>query len=139
MLVGTASGTSVTYVQGNPDHPINQGSLCSKGQATAQVRTVDGADNCKRITQPMYRGPGDTDWTPIGWVQAINQIAQRIKDTRDATTVLEEEIDGDWTPVNRCEGIANLGGACHDNEECYLLVKLLRALGLVYIEHQARI
>jgi formate dehydrogenase major subunit len=66
-------------------------------------------------------------------------IAAKIKATRDATTVEMEDIDGTLTPVNRCDGIACLGGAAHDNEECYLLVKLMRALGLVYIEHQARI
>ena len=163
ILVGTKiddpyvdSGTSehVTYVQGNPDHPVNQGSVCSKGQALAQLRTVDGALNPRRLTQPLYRGSGATTWTPVSWTWALDSIANRIKATRDGpnlgwsgfdpnspamNTTLEDEIDGDWYPANRCTGIASLGGAAHDNEECYLLVKLLRALGLVYVEHQARI
>ncbi len=131
LVVGTIDDAPyVTHVEGNPDHPINEGALCSKGAAMSQLRTVDGALNPRRLTTPMRRGAGDTDWTPIDWTTAIDEIAGRIKGTRDATTV---EAD------NRCTGIASFGGAAHDNEECYLLVKLLRALGLVYIEHQARI
>ncbi len=136
---GTTSTNNVVYVQGNPDHPINKGTLCSKGQAIGQLRTVDGALNPNRLTQPMVRRPNATSWTPISWNTALTEIADHIKTTRDANTTTEEMIDGSWTPVNRCEGIACLGGAAHDNEECYLLVKLTRALGLVYIEHQARI
>ena len=148
ILVGsTSSAPYITYVQGDPDHPINQGSLCSKGQGMAELRTVDGALNPKRLLEPMKRLPGATTWTPISWNTALTEIAQKIKDTRDGTnpytlqpnTTIWEEIDGVPTPVNRCEAIACLGGAAHDTEECYLLVKLMRALGLVYIEHQARI
>jgi len=155
ILIGTSSSDPDTvYVQGDPDHPINRGSLCSKGQAMGQLRTVDGALNPKRLTQPLYRAPGDTEWTPKSWAWTINQLANRIKNTRDSAnpgytgsdpnspeynTTTEELIDGGMTPVNRCTGIACLGGAAHDNEECYLLVKLMRALGVVYLEHQARI
>ncbi len=148
ILVGSTSAAPyITYVQGDPDHPINQGALCSKGQGMAELRTVDGALNPRRLLEPQKRGPGQTNWTTISWNQALNEIAGLIKTTRDGinpydampNTVTEEEIDGDWTPVNRCRAIASLGGAAHDTEECYLLVKLLRALGLVYIEHQARI
>jgi formate dehydrogenase major subunit len=162
LLVCTnSSDPDAVYVQGDPDHPINQGTLCSKGQAIGQLHTVDGAVNPKRMTAPMKRTPGATSWTTISWTQAINEIAAHIKTTRDGpnthytgtdpnspayNTTLEEWIDvdpafggPDWYPVNRCTGIACLGGAAHDTEECYLLVKLMRALGLVYIEHQARI
>lgn len=159
--VDSSTSEHVTYVQGDPDHPINQGSLCSKGQAIGQLRTVDGALNPRRLTSPMKRAPGATTWQTISWNQALNEIAAHIKTTRDGpnthwtgsdpnsptnNTTLEEWIDvdpgfggPDWYPVNRCTGIACLGGAAHDTEECYLLVKLMRALGLVYIEHQARI
>jgi formate dehydrogenase major subunit len=140
LLVGTSTtDPDAVYVQGNPDHPINQGSLCSKGQAMGQVHTVDGAPNPRRLTVPLYRAAGATTWTTMNWNTALGMIAAKIKATRDATTVETELIDGTPTPVNRCDGIACLGGAAHDNEECYLLVKLMRALGLVYIEHQARI
>jgi formate dehydrogenase major subunit len=151
---GSTSSDHVTYVQGDPDHPINRGSLCSKGQAIAQLRTVNGALNPKRITQPMVRRPNTSVWLTIGWTQAINEIAAHIKTTRDGpnthwtgldpnsppwNTTVQEWIDDGMYPVNRCTGIACLGGAAHDTEECYLLVKLMRALGLVYLEHQARI
>ncbi|UCG81390.1 MAG: twin-arginine translocation signal domain-containing protein [Desulfobacterales bacterium] len=140
LLVGTSSTDSdAVYVQGDPDHPINRGSLCSKGQAMGHLHTVDGAVNPRRLLTPMKRSAYGTAWVPISWSQALNEITWLIKNTRDTYTVTEELIDGDLTPVNRCEAIASFGGAAHDNEECYLLVKLLRALGLVYIEHQARI
>jgi formate dehydrogenase major subunit len=155
LLVGSKSTAPyATYVQGDPDHPINRGSLCSKGQAIIQQRTVDGALNPTRVLNPQVRRPGSNTWTTLTWNQALNEIAAHIKSTRDgnnphhnpldpastlANTITEELIDGVWTPVNRCRGIANFGGAALDNEECYLLTKLMRALGLVYIEHQARI
>jgi formate dehydrogenase major subunit len=155
LLVGTSSGNPDTvYVQGDPDHPINRGSLCSKGQAMGQLRTVDGALNPRRLTEPLYRAPGATSWSPVSWTWALDTIANRIKTTRDGlnpgytgldpnssmmNTTISEMIDDVMTPVNRCTGIACMGGAAHDNEECYLLSKLMRALGLVYLEHQARI
>jgi formate dehydrogenase major subunit len=162
LLVCTnSSNPDEVYVQGDPDHPINQGSLCSKGQAIGQLHTVDGAVNPKRITQPMYREAYSDHWVPMDWNTALDTIANRIKTMRDGlnpgytgldpnspyyNTTLEDEIvnpdnplESVIVPANRCTGIASLGGAALDNEECYLLVKLMRALGLVYIEHQARI
>jgi formate dehydrogenase major subunit len=82
-----------------------------------------------------YRAPGATEWEEKTWDEAIPAIAQLFKDTRDASFVEKE----DGVTVNRVEGIAQLGGAAYDNEECYLAVKFARTLGLVYIEHQARI
>ena len=137
-LLVASKDDQITYVQGNPDHPINQGSLCSKGQATGQLNSVDGQWNPKRVKQPLYRAPGESAWTPVSWEWAIDEIAARIMAEYE-NRVLEEEISGEFIPVNRCETIANLGGASLDNEECYLLSKLTRAMGLVYIEHQARI
>jgi len=177
ILVGTSgSDPDTVYVQGDPDHPINRGSLCSKGQGMGQLRTVDGALNPRRLTGIKYRAPNAPDWDQYGgndklyaWNEiipsigktALDAIADRIKTMRDGlnpgysgsdpnssqdNTTLEETIEdpdnpGTYVtvPVNRCTGIACLGGAAHDTEECYLLVKLMRALGLVFIEHQARI
>jgi len=245
ILVGTSSSDPDTvYVQGDPDHPINRGALCSKGQGMAQLRTVNGVLNPRRLTGIKYRAPGAADWdqdgfgdklygwddeitTSVGSMTVLDAIAQLIHDTRDGSnlgysgndknsspenTTLTDDIfyntgtvsvtkdspnvtgvDTKWNewsgkvqagdkfqiegslveyevfsvtddthltltanygepggsgleyeirttiPVNRCTGIACLGGAAHDTEECYLLVKLMRALGLVFIEHQARI
>ncbi|MBC7230482.1 MAG: twin-arginine translocation signal domain-containing protein [Actinobacteria bacterium] len=124
----------VVGLEGLPDSPVNRASLCSKGQSIYQI-----ANNDRRLTKVRYRAPGATDWEEKTWEEAIPRIARLIKDTRDATFVETEEVDGNKVTVNRCEGIAQLGGAALDNEECYLAVKFARGLGLVYIEHQARI
>ena len=135
-FIVAAEGDSVTNIEGDPDHPINRGAACSKGAGLYQLRQVDGELNPRRLTKVLYRPPGGTEWEPKSWDWAIDQIAKKIKATRDTNWVNKDE---DGYLVNRTEGIASVGGAALDNEECYLLVKMLRSLGLVYIEHQARI
>lgn len=145
MIVGSQGGY-VTYVQGNPDSPINKGSLCSKGSASAQLSTIVSSDagtripNPNRLTRVKYRAPYSTSWVDMGYATAIRMIAQRIKSTRDSTFV-EKGIKSPETglAVNRCEGIASIGAAAFNNEACYLITKLSRALGIVYLEHQARV
>lgn len=121
----------ITNIEGDPDHPINQGSLCSKGMASLQV-----VNNPRRLTKVLYRAPNSDKWEEKSWDWAIAQIARRIKDTRDkhwtATTA-------DGKVVNRTEAIAFLGGAQNTNEECYLWCKAVRSLGIIYLDHQARI
>ncbi len=131
-----AQNGRVVNLEGDPDHPINQGSLCSKGIAMAQLNTVDGEVNAQRLEKVRYRAPGSSKWEDKDWHWAIDQIARRIKETRDRYLI---ETDSEGRTVNRLEAIASLGGAALDNEECSLIVKAMRALGLVYIEHQARI
>jgi formate dehydrogenase major subunit len=131
-----AQNGRVLNVEGDPDHPINQGSLCSKGMALAQLNTVDGRVNPRRLQTPLYRAPGSSQWEEKSWDWTLDQIARRIKDTRDANFI---ETDSEGRTVNRLEAIGSLGGAALDNEECSLIVKAMRALGLVFIEHQARI
>ena len=104
--------------------------------ALAQLNTVDGELNPRRLQKVKYRAPGSSTWEEKDWTWAIEQIARRIKDARDKYLI---ETDGEGRTVNRLEAIASLGGAALDNEECSLIVKATRALGLVYIEHQARI
>ena len=130
MIVGTVDG-KVVNIEGDPDHPISQGALCSKGTALRQV-----ADNPARLVKPLYRAPGSDRWEEKDWNWTLNQIAQRVKGTRDANWV---ERDAQGRLVSRTEALAWLGGAALDNEECALSVKFARSLGLVYIEHQARI
>jgi len=145
MIVHTLGGT-VVNVEGDPDHPISEGSLCPKGSSVLQLR-----DNAARVTRPLYRAPGAKEWKAVEWEWALDEIAKRVKKTRDATFTAKSKIRikekvGDQevekeveAVVNRTNGIAHVGSAALDNEECYLLQKFLRGLGLVAIEHQARI
>jgi len=98
---------------------------------------VDGKPNQYRLTKPLYRAPGATVWEEKPWDWMVNTIADRVKKTRDAPGGFTT-IDNP-TVVNRCDKIASLGGGELDNEECYLLSKMNRALGVVYLEHCARI
>jgi formate dehydrogenase major subunit len=121
----------VVHVEGDPDHPINRGTLCPKGALLEQEIT-----NARRLTKPQVRRPGSDHWEDIGWDQALDEISRRIKNTRDATFV---EKDARGRVVNRCEGIAWNGGCTDTNEFNYLVVKTMRSLGVCYIENQARV
>jgi formate dehydrogenase major subunit len=128
-VVSTRDG-HVVNIEGDPAHPISEGTLCSKGAAAIQV-----VNNPRRLQKVLYRAPRGTRWEEKSWEWALERIATRVKDTRDKT--FKTSVDG--RVVNRTEAIACLGGSALDNEEAYLLVKLMRALGLVYVEHQARL
>jgi formate dehydrogenase major subunit len=140
-LPGYGTQQYVTYVQGNPDSVINGGRICSKCASSAQISTIidattgDRIPNPKRITTPMKRAAGASSWTPITWADAYDQIAEKVIATRAATWT--GEIAGPIT-VNRTTGIAALGGSSLNNEAAYLMTKLYRALGVVYMETQAR-
>ena len=121
----------VVNIEGDPDHPINEGALCSKGAALTQL-----VNNRDRLTKPLYRAPYGTEWEEISWNRALSMVAERVKRSRDAGFVHKNEKG---QVVNRTEGIAHVGSAALDNEECWALQGMMRALGLVYIEHQARI
>jgi formate dehydrogenase major subunit len=120
----------IVKIEGDPDHPINEGALCSKGQAMSQVHQVDGKINPYRLTKPLYRAPGAADFEEKSWDWVVDEIAKRVKNTRDSN----------WnTAAGRTDALASFGGGELDNEECYLLAKMNRALGVVYLEHCARI
>jgi formate dehydrogenase major subunit len=116
--------------------------LCSKGSAQFNVRNVYDPEtgelrlNPYRVTKVKYRAPGASDWEEKDWEWAMAEIAKRVKATRDATY---ETTDENGVTVNRTRAIGNLGGAALDDEECYVIQKLARAIGVTYIEHQARI
>jgi len=131
-IIVSARDDKVINVEGDPDHPINRGALCSKGNALYQV-AVNPIQ--RRLDKVQYRRPGGAKWEEISWDDAVKKIARKIKDTRDATFVEKEK----GVTVNRTAGIAGLGGAALDNEECYAWSKFSRILGLTYLEHQARI
>jgi formate dehydrogenase major subunit len=121
----------VVHVEGDPDHPINRGTLCPKGASLYQDIL-----NERRLLKPQVRRPGGTDWEDISWDKALDEIAAWTKKTRDATFV---EKDANGKMVNRCEGIAFTGGCTDTNEFNYLAVKTMRSLGVCYIENQARV
>lgn len=131
IVMADASGKCIN-IEGDPDHPVNRGAACAKGASMRQL----SADNPWRLTKPLYRAPGAGDWQEVEWDWALDNIARKLKDTRDEAFI---EKDSGGNIVNRTEAIACLGGSALDNEECYLLVKMARAMGLVYIEHHARI
>jgi len=131
-FIVAAQDGKVVNIEGDPDHPVNRGAACAKGAALRQL----SADNPRRLSHVLYRRPGGTDWEQKSWDWAIDEIARRIKKTRDSNFT---EKDSQGRIVNRTEAIANLGGSALDNEECYLLSKIVRTLGLVYVEHQARL
>jgi formate dehydrogenase major subunit len=133
IIVHTTKGASgkVINTEGDPDHPINEGSLCSKGASLSQL-----VNNENRLVTPLYRKPYSTEWQAVSWDWALYRIALNTKKTRDATFTYKNNKD---QVVNRTEGIAHIGSAALDNEECWPIQAMMRALGLVYIEHQARI
>lgn len=131
-FVISAENGKILNIEGDPDHPINQGSACAKGASMKQLF----ADNPWRLSKPLYRKPGGTDWEEKDWDWTIDRIARKIKDTRDANFTTK---DSDGNLVNRTDAIGNFGGSALDNEECYLLSKMTRSIGIVYLEHHARI
>jgi anaerobic selenocysteine-containing dehydrogenase len=131
LLIATGTDGHIINSEGDPDNPQNRGALDPK---SISVRTLSQSN--RRLSKPLYRAPNSDQFEEVEWGWAIAEIAKRIKDTRDATF---ESTNADGVAVNRTQGIAFLGGAANNDEECYLAVKLARALGLVFIEHQARI
>jgi formate dehydrogenase major subunit len=128
---GKSGAGKIINIEGDPDHPINEGSLCAKGAALSQL-----VNNENRITTPLYRKPYSTQWMEVSWEQALLMIAKRIKKSRDASFTHK---NAKGQVVNRTNGIAEVGSAALDNEECWAIQAMMRALGLVYVEHQARI
>jgi len=121
----------VINIEGDPDHVINRGALCSKGASLSQL-----TENENRLVEPMYRAPYAKEWKNVSWDWALTEIAKRVKKSRDASFT-HTNVKGQV--VNRTNGIASVGSAAIDNEECWLIQKMMRSLGLAYIEHQARI
>jgi formate dehydrogenase major subunit len=119
------------HVEGDPDHPVNRGTLCPKGSSLEQDIL-----NERRLLKPQVRRPGGTDWEDISWDAAIKEIARWTKKTRDASFV---DRDANGRTVNRCEGISWIGGCTDTNEFNFLAVKTMRSLGVVYLENQARV
>ncbi len=123
--------TQLLQIEGDPDSPVNEGRLCPKGASAMQL-----AISSRRVLKPLYRAPGSDRWQEMSWDRMLDMLAQRIKDARDATFVTQ---DANGSTVNRCEGIGFAGGAAFSSEEGYFATKLMRGLGLVHLEQQARV
>jgi formate dehydrogenase major subunit len=123
--------TRLLQIEGDPDSPINEGTLCPKGATAMQL-----AVSTRRVEKPLYRAPGTTSWQEKGWDFVLDKLAQNIKASRDNTFVAK---DASGNVVNRTEGIAFAGGAAFSSEEGYFATKVMRTLGTVYIEQQARV
>jgi formate dehydrogenase major subunit len=124
----------ISNVEGDPENPMNRGVLDPK---SISVRQLSNSPN--RLKTVWYRAPGAAAWQEKPWDWAMSEIAKRVKKTRDATFVRSVKVADKDVVVNRTEGVAWLGGAANNNEDCYLATKLMRSLGVVYLEHQARI
>ena len=121
----------VVHVEGDPDHPINRGTLCPKGASLEQDILND-----RRLLKPQVRRPGSDHWEDISWDKAFDEIARKVKDSRDQTFV---EKDDKGNTVNRCEGLGWTGGCTDTNELNFLAVKTMRSMGVCYFETQARV
>ena len=132
LIVHTDKSTKrAINVEGDPDHPVNEGALCAKGAASWQL-----VENDRRPLKPLYRAPNSDKWEEKSWDWMLDTIAKRVKETRDKTIV---GTNDNGQLVNRCDGMASVGSAAMDNEECWIYQSMLRSLGLFYIEHQPRI
>lgn len=121
----------VIRTEGDADHPVNRGALCARGASVCTLAQTD-----KRLAHVLYRAPHSNRWQVKSWGWALWKIALRVKKTRDAAFV---EKNDQGQVVNRCDGIASVGGAAMNNEECWLYQAMLRSLGIFYIEHEARV
>jgi formate dehydrogenase major subunit len=128
---GANGAVELLQIEGNPDSPVNEGTLCPKGASAMEL-----AVSKRRLTSPLYRAPGAGDFKRVSWNFVLDKLARNIKAARDRTFVAKDE---DGNVVNRTEGLAFAGGAAFSNEEGYLATKLMRGLGLVYLEQQARV
>jgi formate dehydrogenase major subunit len=122
----------ILSIEGDPEHPINEGTLCPKGANIMQIT----AANEHRLKDVLYRAPYSDKWEKKDWDWTLTRIAEKIKAVRDADFMA---VNSQGKTVNRVETIALHGSSNINNEECFIMASLARALGLVYIDHQARV
>ena len=122
---------AVVHIEGDPASPVNRGTLCPKG-----ISLKEFVVNDQRLTKPLYRAPGATEWKAIPWDEAIGMMARRIKDSRDRGF---EAKDAQGRTVNRLDNVAMIGGCTDTNEINFLLGKLRFGLGVLAYENQARL
>jgi formate dehydrogenase major subunit len=125
------AAASIIHIEGDPDHPVNRGTLCPKGASL-----VDFIHSPNRLLEPQHRAPGASEWTPISWDKALDRIAQLMKEDRDANFI-EKTADG--KTVNRWLTTGMLAASAGSNEVGYLTHKVIRPLGMLTFDNQARV
>jgi len=131
LLIATGPDGHIINCEGDPDNPVNRGALDPKSISVTSMSQSE-----RRLKKPLYRAKNGDKFEEVEWSWAIAEVAKRIKATRDSTFV---RTNDKGVTVNRTEAMAFMGGAANNDEEGYLASKLSRALGIVYLEHQARI
>jgi formate dehydrogenase major subunit len=126
--------TTIVHVEGDPDHPVNRGTLCPKGAGV-----MDMIQSPNRVKYPQVREAGAKDWKRISWEDAMTRVAKHMKADRDANLVKAIEKDGKQITVNRWNTTGFLVSSASSNESGYISVKVARSLGMVALDTQARI
>ena len=126
--------SSIVHIEGDPDHPVNRGTLCPKGAGV-----MDMIQSPNRVKVPQVREAGSNEWKRLSWEDALTRVAKHLKADRDANLVKTIEKDGKTIPVNRWNTTAFLISSASSNESGYLSVKFARGLGMVALDTQARI
>jgi len=121
----------IFHIEGDPDHPVNRGTLCPKGAGL-----LDFVHSDSRLTRPEYRAPGSKEWQPISWDDAFTRIAKLMKADRDGNF---EAKDKDGRTVNRWNSTGFLAASASSNETGYLTHKVVRSLGMLSFDNQARV
>ena len=124
----------IVHIEGDPDHPVNRGTLCPKGAGV-----MDMIQSPNRVKVPQVREAGSNEWKRLSWEDALTRVAKHLKADRDANLVKTIEKDGKTIPVNRWNTTAFLISSASSNESGYLSVKFARGLGMVALDTQARI
>ena len=122
---------SIIHIEGDPDHPVNRGTLCPKGAGL-----LDFIHSESRLRYPEYRAPGSDHWERISWDDALNRIAKLLKADRDANFIAKTP---DGLTVNRWVTTAMLAASAGSNEVGYLTHKVMRSLGMLAFDNQARV
>lgn len=121
----------IVHVEGDPDYPVSEGALCAKGASLLQY-----VNNEKRVLKPLYRAPYSDQWVEKSWDWTLGRLAQRVKETRDKTFIRKNAAGKE---VNRTEALFFLGSSQMDNEECSIVHQAIRGMGVVHVDHQARV
>jgi len=122
--------SEIIHIEGDPDHPVNRGTLCPKGASL-----LDFVHSPNRLRYPEYRGPGETEWKRVEWDWALDRIARLLKDDRDRNFLARS---GDLT-VNRWTSVAFLAASASSSESGYITNKIIRAMGMTALDNQARV